>query len=585
MNINRFLISGILICVIVSLTTGNSEEVNKKDKCKQFLKTGNGSFILPFEEKCDTFVYRLECLRDSSIIGITSTLEDFKSRGNRWIEVIFEEFTNITLDTKSLITLEKWIIKPQKNLSNSSEYYFSRTSVLIISISVHGNWSDTDLTFYYKEIEFRDYVIRSSKEAGEITPWVPEEGRKYRPNCVSVFHITKSRDMNASSIHLLLNKLDIDEGVGEYLLIGAGSNPFQGPPPLFISSPQYNREFKINDENAYIVFVAASTRTQYEGFNITWRYNGTKISVKDDNVISKHEDISESMPICIYNTSAALSEFNRSKPFFEFREKLALISSEYAKNNSKHFKINSTQVHIFRISGVIAKDVQSEDLKEGALYVMVKVQGSKEGTAAFKWNQLGDILNFYSDFFSEETRGFKINRCPDQSQKTRWTNVGLYAIVPILCCLFLLIWTWKYNPLSNVFTKNLKMSLQAAPIEESDYILDSNACSIPKMYVTDDQDQQKSLEESSGEEQDSDLEIFNKKEFKKSFKQQTNIKESRSTRSSTRSSKKFEINMAFEDDDGLMKVPKTRKATPEKDHETLKSQESLINENENETKL
>ncbi|GFQ64958.1 uncharacterized protein TNCT_182331, partial [Trichonephila clavata] len=231
--------------------------------------------------------------------------------------------------------------------------------------------------------------------------------------------------------------------------------------------------------------------------------------------------------------------FNRSKPFFEFREKLALISSEYAKNNSKHFKINSTQVHIFRISGVIPKDVQSEDLKEGALYVMVKVQGSKEGTAAFKWNQLGDILNFYSDFFSEETRGFKINRCPDQSQKTRWTNVGLYAIVPILCCLFLLIWTWKYNPLSNVFTKNLKMSLQAAPIEESDYILDSNACSIPKMYVTDDQDQQKSLEESSGEEQDSDLEIFNKKEFKKSFKQQTNIKESRSTRSSTRSSKKI----------------------------------------------
>ncbi|PRD26844.1 UNVERIFIED_CONTAM: hypothetical protein NCL1_36974 [Trichonephila clavipes] len=136
---------------------------------------------------------------------------------------------------------------------------------------------------------------------------------------------------------------------------------------------------------------------------------------------------------------------------------------------------------------------------------MVKIQGSKKGTAAFKWNQLGDILNFYSDFFSEETRSFKINRCPDKSQKTRWTNVGLYAIVPILCCLFLLIWTWKYNPLSNVFTKNLKMNIQAAPIEESDYILDSNTCSIPKVYVTDDQDRQKSLEESSCEEQDSDL--------------------------------------------------------------------------------
>ncbi|GFY56951.1 uncharacterized protein TNIN_445251, partial [Trichonephila inaurata madagascariensis] len=233
MNINKYLISVVLICVIVSLTTSNSEEVSKKDKCKHFLKAGNGSFILPFEEKCDTFVYRLECLEDSSIIGITSTLEDVESRGNRWIEVILR------------IPKQKSGYKILKN----------------------------NLTFYYKEIEFKDYVIRSSEEAGEITPWVPEEGRKYRPNCVSVFHITKSKDMNASSIHLLLNKLDIDEGVGEYLLIGAGSNPFQGPPPLFISSPQHNKEFKINDENAYIVFVAASTRTQYEGFNITWRYN------------------------------------------------------------------------------------------------------------------------------------------------------------------------------------------------------------------------------------------------------------------------------------------------------------------------
>lgn len=573
--------------------SANSEEVKKEDKCRHFLKAGNGSFILPFEEKCDTFVYRLECLKNSSIISITSTLDDannnatIEGRNNRWIEVIFEEFPDVNNYTKPSITLKRWVIKPQKNLSNHNEYYFSRTSVLIISINVHGNWPDTDLTFHYKEIIFRDYVTRSSEEAGEITPWVAEEGRIYRPNCVSVFQITKSRDMNASSIHLILNKLDIDEGIGEYLLIGAGSNPFEGPPPLFISSSQHNKEFKINDENAYIAFVAASTRAQYEGFNITWRYNGTKISVKED--ISKHEDVAEAMPICIFNISAAMAEFNQPKPFFEFREKLALISSEYAKNNSKHFKINSTQVHIFRVSGVIPKDAHNEDLKEGALYVMVKIQGSKEGTAAFKWNQLEDILNYYSNFHSEETRGFKINRCPDQSQKTRWTNVGLYAIVPVLCCLFLLIWTWKYNPLSNILMKNLNKNIvQAVPIEDNDYIFDSNSCTIPKVYVTDDQDRRKSIEESSCEE-DSDLEIFNKREFKKSFKHQTNIKESRSTRSSTLSSKKPEINMAFEEDvgysDELQKIPETGNTATENAHDTSNCEESFINGTENETKL
>ncbi|GFT13387.1 uncharacterized protein NPIL_256871 [Nephila pilipes] len=595
MNISKFFISRILICITICLTIVNGEKVKKKNNCENHLKAGNGSFVLPFEELCDNFVYHFKCSKNSSIVSITFTLDDSNynetshSGETRWIQVTFQEFSNVNLDAKSLVTVKKWIIKSKKDLLKQNEYYFSRSSELIITIKVYGDWSDNYLTFYYKEIEFRDYETRSSEEAGEISPWVYEEGRKYRPNCVSVFQITKSRDMNASSIHLVLNKLDIDEGIGEYLLIGAGNSLVHGPPPLFISSPQHNREFKINDENAYVVFVAASTRANYDGFNISWRYNGTKISVKEDNIISKHEDVSQSMPICIYNISAALAEFNQSNPFFEFREKLALISSEYAKNNSKHFKINSTQVHIFRVSGILPKDPQNEDLIEGALYVMVKIQGSKQGTAAFKWNQLEDILSYYSYFHSEGKRGFKINKCPDQPQKPRWTNVGFYAIVPVLCFLFLLIWTWKYNPLSNVFTKH--KGIQAVPMEDNDSIIYSNAITVPTLYVTDDQNRRISVRdnESIYEEQDSNIENFNKMEFKKSFKHQSNIKESRSTRSSTRSSKKPEINQAYEEDEehsvALQNIPKVQKPVKENGHEILRSQESLIKEIEDETQL
>lgn len=52
-----------------------------------------------------------------------------------------------------------------------------------------------------------------------MKPWESIRGRDYRPNSIFLFRIS-GREVN--SIDIVLKNLDIDEAVGEYLLIGSG---------------------------------------------------------------------------------------------------------------------------------------------------------------------------------------------------------------------------------------------------------------------------------------------------------------------------------------------------------------------------
>ncbi|GBN32190.1 hypothetical protein AVEN_31953-1 [Araneus ventricosus] len=290
-----------------------------------------------------------------------------------------------------------------------------------------------------------------------------------------------------------------------------GKDVFQGPPPLFISSLLSKKEIKINDENAYIVFVAASTRSLYSGFEITWKYNGTRITGKEDVTVDPATyDESDSMPICIYNISAALNELNKSEDSFgKFRERLASLGNEYAKKSGKNLKIDSSQVRIIRVSAVINKN--------DTLYVMVKIQHTEDGKASFDWKQMGHILNEYSSrYHSEVDNGYWIKNCPKETRRKDQTHIILYAIAPVLCCLLcVLIWNWKHTPFSRMFSKKIKKAIfksggdQMFPQTENDYFSNYIPNTTPKVCVTNDEGRRytwKSDEEvlSSGAEQDSD---------------------------------------------------------------------------------
>ncbi|GIX99243.1 uncharacterized protein CDAR_447411 [Caerostris darwini] len=540
--------------------------------------SGNGYLAVPLNTTCDIYTFHIQCLNKSSIISIKPTpndMPDEDDKQNRGIQVEFKETSKDENQQSKLLSvvLMQWNIASRKD---RNKIYFSRTTDLQLSIKVNGNWSENDLKFDYEEIEFKEYKRTSSNEERKIVPWVPMKGRGYRPNSVSVFYITKSDDKIVNSIHLFVHKLEIDEGIGEYLLIGAGKELFQGSPPLFISNIQQKKEIKINDENAYIIFVAASTRSNYSGFEITWEYNATKISDKEDNIIDPKKE--EAMPICIVNASAAFNEFNRSNPFSEFKEKLAKIGTEYARNKSKTFSVHPNQVQIYRVSAVI-KNGTSEDLQEATLYVMVKIQGSKEGTSAFDWIQLGEILQHYSTRFqSEVINGYQIRTCPEREHRKWWANVKYYAIILALLCLFLLVWNWKSTPFHTVLSKNIKQLMDKRkkdlmiPAGDKEYVPNDNANTDPKIVITNTAGRRCTYNSidvpSSGGEQESDNEVFNRRDLKRGYRRPSIKPEPKSARSSTRSQKIPQINEAYVKDEDLSKT-------------SPKSAQSSIHETEN----
>lgn len=55
----------------------------------------------------------------------------------------------------------------------------------------------------------------------------------------------------------------------------------------------------------------------------------------------------------------------------------------------------TSQVEIFRVSDVIREDEGDESLKAGGFYVMVKIRGAEEGSAAFMWDHLQQIIHKY----------------------------------------------------------------------------------------------------------------------------------------------------------------------------------------------
>ncbi|KAF8794489.1 hypothetical protein HNY73_002465 [Argiope bruennichi] len=284
---------------------------------------------------------------------------------------------------------------------------------------------------------------------------------------------------------------------------------------------------------------------------------------------------------------------NSEDSFGEFRERLASLGTEYAYNNSKNLKIDSSQVHIVRVSAVIGK--------KDILYVMVKIQHAKNGKAIFTWNQLGHILKEYSSRFSSEVkRGYWIKHCTEETHQRKWANIIIYAIAPVLCCICLLIWNWRNTPFSRIFSKKIKMAIirskkdLMAPVEDNEYLSNYVTNTVPKVRITNDEGRRYTWNNddgalSSGAEQDSDIEVFNRRDLRRSSSSRSNTKVSGSARSSSRSLKRPEINMAFKNEeciDDIQNIPETSTPATEHAYDTVNSQKSLLSTNSTfETKL
>ncbi|CAL1293504.1 unnamed protein product [Larinioides sclopetarius] len=509
------------------------EEVTEKEYyCTKEAIILNGSdsgasteyFEMDFTENCTIYTYPIKCVDASSIIKIKSIFTDHND-----------------LASSNLTSQIQVVLKEKTTLSDGTKSLIDVKKWIIDS---KNRTSTKDQIFF--------------SQTADLTVTVKINGNW--------------PDIN---LNFLYEEVDF------------GKDVFEGPPPLFISSLLSKKEIKINDENAYVVFVAASTRSLYSGFEITWKYNGTLITGKEDVTIDPAiDDESDSMPICIYNISAALNELNKSEDSFsKFRERLASLGNEYAKKNGKNVKIDScvhvycssSQVRIVRVSAIIDKN--------DTLYVMVKIQHTEDGKAYFDWKQMGHILSEYSSLYhSEIENGYWINKCPVETRRKDQTHIIFYAIIPVICCLlFILIWNWKLTPCSKIFSKKIKTAIiksrgsQFVSQDENDYIADYVSTTIPKVRITNDQGRRYTWDDdddvlSSGAEHESDT-VFNRADLRRSNSTRSS---QRSTRSSTRSPRRPEINMAFEEDEEYKDDIQNTTGTSTAATNTMNSQKSLI---------
>ncbi|XP_035218331.1 uncharacterized protein LOC118191618 isoform X2 [Stegodyphus dumicola] len=466
---------------------------------------GSGSFLIASEENCTVYYCTILPRAVESIIRITARIQDLNSiisknnltsleQSDAKISAILSELATNDNSQKFYQAMDTWYFHPKD--VKSEKTYLSRTHHMRIYISVDGNWNESAVNFTYEEVEYKGFSIVRNDSEGEMTPWVRTNANTYRPNSVMLLQLRSPPDMKVSSILITLNYLEIDQQVGEYLLIGSGSNPFEGAPPLFISNAAKMQNYQVNNENAYVVFVSRSPRKPGRGFNIHWQRSGEKITdEKTKNDYTRGEDVLESMPICIYNISAALAEFNKSQNgdgFKEFRNIFADIATKYAKAQTLPIKISPDKVSLFRVSGIIQRDESENDLKYGAVYAMLKIQGSEKGQAAFSRQELKTIIDQYDERYNQTWRnGYKIAKCPDRKKSYKsWLDNAIFAVVPIFCCIFLLIWISKSEVVSKYFLKKEKSSAlkprnsQTLVVNENDNILPRDTCEIPKVTVT-----------------------------------------------------------------------------------------------------
>ncbi|KAG8183044.1 hypothetical protein JTE90_018090 [Oedothorax gibbosus] len=516
----RTLAIGVYFIVVFHGISGKSKETSeKKDDCKFYSEARNLTFLIPSEQACDGFVYTISCTKNSSIISISTEADSYIDKsGDESIGVTFKENTTLDTGSKSLKDTMHWSITPQ-NATNEL-FYFSRTSKLQVDITVKGDWSKFPLKIVSDEVDFVGYEKESKDAAGEVEPWEMIKGRNYRPNSVFLFRIN-GHEVN--SIDITLENLDIDEAIGEYLLIGQGSDPFEGPPPHFISNQLPKTKYKIFHEDAYIVFVTSATRSNRTGFKIKWKHDGSKPPDEDEFERLKHDDVLQSVQVCIYNKSAALAEFNKTDPFLKFRKDISEIASTYLSNENnpqtEYRNITFSQVEIFRVSDVIREDEEDENAKRGGFYVMVKIRGPEKGTAAFKWNELQQIIHKYYDTtnHSADTNEYKISRCPTPRVSDKWNNIGFYVIIPVLCSLFFGVWAFRHSRFANVFSMKEKGS--AIQLKKSQNLKDFHVenvyetntaatYTIPQIQVDD----------------DSDVEIYNKNQFRNPMHELKNIR-------------------------------------------------------------
>ncbi|XP_054706127.1 uncharacterized protein LOC129216015 [Uloborus diversus] len=82
--------------------------------------------------------------------------------------------------------------------------------------------------------------------------------------------------------------------------------------------------------------------------------------------------------------------------------------------------------------------------------MMLKIQGTEKGKAAFTWKQLEKIFEIYLEQENNNTEaiGYKVKKCPADGNYSLWWRIGIYATIPIFICFFIAVWAWKNNHFS-----------------------------------------------------------------------------------------------------------------------------------------
>ncbi|XP_015923198.1 uncharacterized protein [Parasteatoda tepidariorum] len=433
-----------LICVVSLVKSVENAE------CSTNFLNGTETQQIELNSGCTIFIYESITVSDKSISRIVLKNSPLKENFNGTsATVTIEEYRE--KEKNYVLINNSWIMNSNETFKRS---HFSENLKMRITFSTSEIWSNSNVTLCYEEITFEQFVNHSSYVEGNvISPWVKfDDDWNYRPNSKYTFYIDKNISQSTSNIRITLNELDADIAMGEYLLIGAGLHPLEGPPWLSITKADEKKKYEVYDESAYIVFVTKATSRNFRGFNISWDYGDTTIEKPE---IDEKKDVKESAPICIYNITAANEEFANNTPgdyFKDFRENFAKVATDVSENSDD--VISASSVSVFRISGVFKDDKSNE-----ALYAMVKItKDSTQGEAAFKRKKLEEIITIYSKKVLEKeiVDKFEFRKCEAPYVPESWFYFGVILIIPVVC-FALILWIWKQNPIAEHYEKKRKL--------------------------------------------------------------------------------------------------------------------------------
>lgn len=471
-------------------TVPNKNEIKGDiDECNNYFNSST-SFSLQMKEECDIYHINLDFESHTSIINVTSSIR-YLGRSEELNDLALPVTLDIKLKEPTTyfengkeenILLKEWDV----NITTieMKRNYLSHSSKVFITVSGTGNWTCFEIIFYFEEIEYRLLSVDPSNALDENShiAWVT-----YSPNSVSLLRLYEEPQVKRKGIEIWFYNLDIITEMGEYLLIGTGTEPFKNEysRSVYVTNATKEYTFYIDYPSAYVAFVSGSVQKAVKRFKILWK----GIDAKIDNIPEDPLGVLNSSLICFYNYSAAIQEFEKEKMnrFVAFREDFAAIAKTYLHGEYKAVELDKRSIDLF--GNPTKKRVDDSDV----LSLLIKVVHG--GKSIFTWRTLQSIIEKLVAK-DEQVLGYKIVKCPENNEfelpykDEEWSFV-IYAMVPFFGLFVLMTWAWRQK----IFAQNCmpekeeKLSFDPLHAEPNPYV----TTTIPKVYRFDDQGRRQTL--------------------------------------------------------------------------------------------